>query len=172
MGREGRLPWRIPEDSKFFNDQTAGQICVVRVGRICFETWPPGHSRWPPLRGHHSEKILGSERRSRRFLPWRGPCLCRDRSLVEIYVTGGEQVFEEALTLSRPMRLHLTLVHADVAGDRLFPEWRHLPWKEIDRRESQDANFRFTCFRPWSANAARAKRAPSPRKRTAKRPGF
>src|SRR4051812_15354442 len=38
IGREGRLPWRIPEDLQYFHDETAGQICVL--GRICFETWP------------------------------------------------------------------------------------------------------------------------------------
>ncbi|MDB6126679.1 MAG: dihydrofolate reductase region, partial [Verrucomicrobia bacterium] len=32
IGREGRLPWRIPEDYQFFQDQTAGQIVVL--GRI------------------------------------------------------------------------------------------------------------------------------------------
>jgi dihydrofolate reductase len=62
----------------------------------------------------------------------------------EIYITGGERIFAEALTLPRPLRLHLTLVHADVPGDRYFPEWRHLAWRELDRRESSDANFRYT----------------------------
>ena len=38
IGREGRLPWRIPEDLQFFHDQTAGQTVVL--GRVCFETWP------------------------------------------------------------------------------------------------------------------------------------
>jgi dihydrofolate reductase len=64
----------------------------------------------------------------------------------EIYVNGGERIFEEVLALPRPMRLHLTLVHAEVDGDRRFPEWRHLRWRELDRRESSDANFRYTFF--------------------------
>src|SRR3954463_7303447 len=38
IGRDGKLPWHIPEDLKFFHDETAGQICVL--GRVCFETWP------------------------------------------------------------------------------------------------------------------------------------
>src|SRR5688572_30086867 len=38
IGRDGKLPWRIPEDLKFFHDETAGQICVL--GRICYESWP------------------------------------------------------------------------------------------------------------------------------------
>jgi dihydrofolate reductase len=62
----------------------------------------------------------------------------------EIYVNGGERIFEEVLALDRPMRLHLTLVHAQVEGDRFFPEWRHLAWREVSRRESSDASFRYT----------------------------
>jgi dihydrofolate reductase len=38
----------------------------------------------------------------------------------------------------------LTLVHAEVPGDTYFPEWRHLPWRELQRRESSDANYRYT----------------------------
>src|SRR4051812_14472452 len=38
IGRDGRLPFDIPEDKKWFHDQTAGQTVVL--GRICFQTWP------------------------------------------------------------------------------------------------------------------------------------
>jgi dihydrofolate reductase len=61
-------------------------------------------------------------------------------------VNGGERIFEEVLALERPMRLHLTLVHADVPGDRHFPEWRHLAWHEVSRRASSDENYRYTFF--------------------------
>src|SRR5947199_8606277 len=38
IGRNGKLPWHIPEDLAFFHAATAGQNCIL--GRICFETWP------------------------------------------------------------------------------------------------------------------------------------
>jgi dihydrofolate reductase len=37
-------------------------------------------------------------------------------------------------------------VHAEVSGDTFFPEWRHLAWREVARRESADANYRYTFF--------------------------
>ena len=64
----------------------------------------------------------------------------------EIYICGGERVYAETLALSRPMRLHLTLIHAGIPGDTFFPEWRHLSWRELARRESSDANYRYTFF--------------------------
>ena len=62
----------------------------------------------------------------------------------EIYICGGQRIYEETLALGRPMRLHLTLIHAEVPGDTFFPEWRHIPWRELARRESGDGIFRYT----------------------------
>jgi dihydrofolate reductase len=142
MGRDGKLPWRIPEDSKFFNDETAGQICVG--GRICFETWPKAK-----LDGRRSVVVTTQASLAEPNLVWTAASLPAAVAIAEtlpgeIYITGGERIFAEALTFTRPLRLHLTLVHADVPGDRFFPEWRHLAWRERDRRESSDANFRYT----------------------------
>lgn len=155
IGRDGRLPWRIPEDAEFFERQTAGQICVL--GRVCFETWPRATqdgrraivltSR--PLAGARSH---GSRERQR-VEPDHPPIAVRtlhnalalaDTLPGDIYICGGQRIYEETLALARPMRLHLTLVHAEVPGDTFFPEWRHLAWREITRRESADANFRYT----------------------------
>ncbi len=141
MGRDGKLPWRIPEDSKFFNDATAGQICVG--GRICFESWPRAK-----LDGRRSVVVTAKTALAGPDV-WVVPSLLEGIAVAEtlpgeLYITGGERIFAEALTLNRPLRLHLTLVHADVPGDRYFPEWRHLTWTEVDRRESSDSNFRYT----------------------------
>ncbi|MDB6114422.1 MAG: folA, partial [Lacunisphaera sp.] len=38
IGRDGRLPFDIPEDKAWFHAKTAGTVVVL--GRICFETWP------------------------------------------------------------------------------------------------------------------------------------
>jgi len=61
-------------------------------------------------------------------------------------VCGGQRIYAETLALAgtRPLRLHLTLVHAEVDGDTFMPEWRHLPWRETARRESADANHRYS----------------------------
>ncbi len=143
IGRDGKLPWRIPEDLKFFHDQTAGQIVVL--GRICYQTWPRVllDGRRPVVITSNAQLAkpgvevaasLGEALRIADTLPG------------DIHICGGERIYAETLALERPMRLHLTLVHADVPGDTFFPEWRHLPWRELDRRESADANFRYTFY--------------------------
>ena len=64
----------------------------------------------------------------------------------EIYICGGQKIYEETLALpaSRALRLYLTLLHAEIPGDRFFPDWRQQRWTEISRRESADKNFRYT----------------------------
>ncbi|HET7535533.1 MAG TPA: dihydrofolate reductase, partial [Candidatus Didemnitutus sp.] len=38
IGRDRKLPFRIPEDHAWFHEKTAGQTVIL--GRICYETWP------------------------------------------------------------------------------------------------------------------------------------
>jgi dihydrofolate reductase len=141
IGRDGRLPWRIPEDFRFFDDKTAGQIAVL--GRICFESWPEASARGrrPVVVTSHPERLPASARGA--------PSLPAALGLAyalpgEIFICGGERIYAEALAHPGPLRLYLTLVHAEVSGDRHFPEWRHLRWREIERRESADEKFSYS----------------------------
>lgn len=141
IGREGRLPWRIPAESRFFHAATLGKICVL--GQICFETWPRAlhGGRRPIVVTRHRELA----RRGVRVAASLPKALALAETLPgELFVCGGQRIYEESLALKRPMRLHLTLIHADVPGDRFFPEWRHLSWRETARREGADAGYTFT----------------------------
>jgi dihydrofolate reductase len=143
MGRKNRLPWRIPEDLRIFHEKTAGKTIIL--GRICYQTWPRAREDGRRLIVVTSDPSIERDGvRVARSVP---EALEIAESMPgEIYVNGGERIFEEVLALSRPMRLHLTLVHAEVQGDRHFPEWRRLQWRELDRRESSDENFRYTFY--------------------------
>jgi dihydrofolate reductase len=141
IGRNGRLPWHIPEDLAFFEGKTAGQICIL--GRICFRTWPKA------TRDGRRAVVVTRDRSLARENVHVTDSLANALQIAEalpgeIYICGGQRIYEEALTLERPMRLHLTLVHAEVPGDTFFPEWRHLSWREVARRESADAKYQYT----------------------------
>jgi dihydrofolate reductase len=143
MGRKNRLPWRIPEDLKCFHEETAGKTIIL--GRICYQTWPRARADGRRL------IVVSSDRSVARdgvqvAASVREALEIAETMPGEIYVNGGERIFEEVLALDRPMRLRLTLVHADVEGDRYFPEWRQLKWREVSRRDSSDENFRYTFF--------------------------
>ena len=158
IGRAGKLPWHIPEDLKFFHDETAGQICVL--GRVCYETWPRVRldGRRPVVL---ASKPLAPAPEATEAEPIVAHSLSEALEIAEglpgeIFICGGERIYAETLGLSRPMRLHLTLIHAEIPGDTHLPEWRHLAWRERERRESSDTNYRYTFLTldregPWAS---------------------
>jgi len=147
IGREGKLPWHLPEDLAYFHEATAGRIVVL--GRVCFETWPRValDGRKPVVISRNT----GLQREGVRVAANLDEALTLAEALPgEIMICGGEKIYAETLALAettgRALTLHLTLIHAEVTGDTFMPEWRHLAWREIARRESADAQFRYTFF--------------------------
>lgn len=164
IGRAGRLPFDIPEDKQWFNDQTANQTVVL--GRICFETWPgvlsdgrrpivitsqPEHVRQAGADKMEPARRADSNLRLAQVPP--GPALLTVPNVSEalalaqklpgrIMVCGGQRIYEETLPIAD--RILLTLVHAQIDGDTWFPEWRHLNWRETWRREGADSHYRYT----------------------------
>ena len=139
IGRAGRLPFDIPEDKAWFHEKTAGQTVVL--GRICYETWPKvlADGRQPVVISRN-RALARPNVRITNNVP---EALAIAQTLPgEIMICGGQRIYEETLPLAD--RLLLTLVHAELPGDTYFPEWRHLPWREIWRQEGADANYRYT----------------------------
>ena len=141
IGRNGQLPWSIPEDTAHFHAATTGQIVVL--GRVCFETWPKATAD-----GRRAVVVTKDRSLARDGVTavdsFKAAIAAAESLPGEIYICGGERIYAEALALPRPLHLHLTLVHAEVPGDTFFPEWRDQAWRELSRRESFDANFRYT----------------------------
>jgi dihydrofolate reductase len=118
IGARGGIPWRLPDDQRFFKQLTTGH-CLV-MGRATFESIGrllPGRttlilSRQPDYR------VAGA-----RVLPDLDAALGAARAADEdeVFVVGGATVYAEAL--ARADRLYLTRVDADVEGDVLFPDF-------------------------------------------------
>jgi dihydrofolate reductase len=155
MSYEGKRPWAIDEDTTFFHERTAGQTCVL--GRVSFEKWPRAtfDGRQPLVVTSHMlvstrhPWALESASNAPVNPPMLLPTFCdalvvAETMPAEIYICGGRRIYDETFALSRPMRLHLTQVHAEIPGDSFFPDWREGGWFEVARRESSDANFRYS----------------------------
>ena len=142
IGRGGRLPWSIPEDTAWFLGRTRGHTVVL--GRRSYEDWRDAAD---------DRDVIVVTRDSTLARPgarvWTAPTLDAALALAEhtptrgeILICGGERLYEEALP--RADRLLLTLVHAEVEGDTRFPDWRGRFTREVARRESRDAQWRYT----------------------------
>ena len=121
IGRNQRIPWRIPGELAYFRRMTWGQTVVM--GRRTFESIGrplPGRnncvlSRNPAYQApgitavHDPRNIVELSRAGRR-----------------VFIIGGSDVF--ALFLNDADRFYETLIEREIAGDTFFPAWHREQW--------------------------------------------
>jgi dihydrofolate reductase len=126
IGRDGALPWRLPEDLAFFKRTTMGHPIVM--GR---RTW---ESIGRPLPGRRNIVVsrqadfvaAGAE-----VAPSLDEALSRCAGAAEVFVVGGAQLYREALP--RALRLIVTEIDADFEGDTHWPAPDPTQWREAQR---------------------------------------
>jgi dihydrofolate reductase len=128
IGAGGRLPWRLPADLRRFKAITMGKPIVM--GRRTHE------SIGRPLPGR--ENIVVTRDRDFRapgctILHGVDAVLEHCRGAEEIMIMGGAELYRQLLPEAD--RIHLTEVHADLAGDTSFPPWNREDWREISRED-------------------------------------
>lgn len=132
IGRGGDLPWRLPEDLKYFRAVTMGKPIVM--GRRTFE------SIGRPLAGRANIVVT----RNAEFrvdgvdiaaTPDDAIAVAARRAgeagVAEIMVIGGAELYRAVLP--RADRIYLTEVHEAVEGDTMFPEFDRDEWRESAR---------------------------------------
>ena len=132
IGRDNTLPWRLPNDLKYFKAVTLGKPVIM--GR---KTW---ESLGRPLPGRTNIVIT----RQAGYAPAGAKVvasldaairLAESVALIdgqdECVVIGGAEIY--ALVLPRCDRLYLTEVHANVEGDTFFPVFDRAQWHETKR---------------------------------------
>nr|AIA11135.1 Dihydrofolate reductase [uncultured bacterium] len=129
IGKGGTLPWRIPEDMKWFREITRGKPCIM--GRKTWESLPkrplPGRTNIVVTRdaGYRAEGAIVVASLDEAIV-------AAARELPEeIAVLGGAQIYAEALP--RADRIYLTRVHATIEGDTFLPEIDMHAWRLTQR---------------------------------------
>lgn len=138
IGRDGKIPWRIPGDLPRFKRLTMGHPLIM--GR---KTW---ESLGRPLPGRRNFVIS----RTRGFAPAGaevfaslGAALAACADAPEAFVIGGTEAYREALALAD--RLLLTEIDADIEGDAHFPPFDRSDWRETAREpHAADADCPFS----------------------------
>ena len=123
IGSGNRLLWHLPDDLKRFKALSLGKPVVM--GRRTFE------SIGRPLPGRPNIVISrqgGLAIDGVRVAHSLDEALAAAGSVPEVVVIGGAQIFRQVLP--RTDTIHLTRVHARVAGDVFFPELDPAQWRE------------------------------------------
>lgn len=134
IGRDGALPWHLPEDLKHFKQQTMGKPMIM--GRRTFESFRkplPGRrhivlTRDPAWSAPGAEAVHDVEE-----------AIARAGAVPEIAVIGGAAIY--ALFMDRADRIELTEVHRTVEGDTRMPPLGH-GWR-VAHREMGGPDFDF-----------------------------
>ncbi|GGF02971.1 dihydrofolate reductase [Mycetocola zhadangensis] len=131
IGRDGVMPWHIPEDLAHFKAITSGSAVVM--GR---KTWDSLPERFRPLADRRNVVVT-------RQVGWTAVGVHVAHSLDEAltlarkdpdtgwtWIIGGAEIF--AAVMDRADRLEVTEIRAEIAGDTFAPE---IPehWRAVDR---------------------------------------
>lgn len=125
IGRDGRIPWDLPEDRRLFRQLTIGHAVIM--GRRTFDSLPAA------LPGRHNIVVSST----RKYCPG----AVTVRSLLEgvalgkrlgekIFIIGGVELYRQALPLADT--LYISWVEGDDPGDRLFPAMDWSGWEIVE----------------------------------------
>ncbi|HEY5897800.1 MAG TPA: dihydrofolate reductase [Burkholderiales bacterium] len=144
IGRNGQLPWHLPEDLKHFKSLTMGQAVIM--GRRTWESLGralPGRENIVVTRQAGYEAPGAAVARSLEA----ALALCAGDSVA--FVIGGEQLFAESLPIAAG--LVLTEIQRDYEGDTRFPDYDRSRWRESQRERHTAADgtrFDFVLYEP------------------------
>ena len=132
IGRDGGLPWRLPGEMQYFRAVTLGKPVIV--GRRTFESFPkplPGRTNIVVSRTtrfeHPRVRMAGDLDEAIAI----GEEIAARDGVDEIMLAGGAELYAQALP--RADRLYMTLVHAGIEGDTLFPAFDEAAFEERRR---------------------------------------
>jgi dihydrofolate reductase len=127
IGKGGKLPWHLPNDSKYFKQITLGHTVVM--GRKTFESI--GRRPLPKRRN-----VVFT--RGEINLPGVEVAHSKDEVLAlatteEVFIVGGENVYKAFLDVAD--YLYITEIALETGGDTFFPEWDQQSFTLISAKE-------------------------------------
>ena len=140
IGKGGALPWRIPEDMKWFKEITMGKPCIM--GRKTWESLPkkplPGRinvvvTRDPGYQAAGATVVTSFDD---------AVAVAMREGPAEIAVLGGAQIYAEAM--KRADRIYLTRVHQAFEGDAYFSPLDASQWQSLQRVATQTSRLGLT----------------------------
>ena len=136
IGNNNELPWRLPQDLKYFKKVTMGK--PILMGRKTYDSIGrplPGRKNIVITRQPDwcADGVTVAGSLSSAIVLARQYAVANDLS--EVMIIGGAQIYEEALGLAN--KLYLTQIHAEIDGDAFFPKMDG-SWGEIERTDCVD----------------------------------
>ena len=143
IGKNGNLLMRIPEDMKFFNKITDGEICIM--GR---KTWESIPARNRPLKNRYNVVLSNQLEQSKKYrIEIFGDTVIKDAKQIVLFckliciedflkmggdekintfIIGGGNTYSQLLKYCD--EVYITKIYADLHADTFFPELSAEKW--------------------------------------------
>jgi dihydrofolate reductase len=143
IGRDGVLPWHLPEDQQRFRRLTGG--ATVLMGRRTWESLPP---RFRPLPGRRNLVLSRTPRQDVETFPDLQSALAAVSG--DLWVIGGTAVYQAAVAFAD--RIEVTEIQELFEGDTYAPNVGRAPDSVGEWRESTSGlHYRFLSWERGSA---------------------
>jgi dihydrofolate reductase len=122
IGRGGKIPWHLPADMRHFKEVTTGHPVIM--GRKTYESIGralPGRTNIVLSRNPEFAPVDAA------VVPSFKEALKITEGAGEIFIIGGQSLYEQALPAAQ--KIYLTLVDAEAEGDAFFPELDKSEWR-------------------------------------------
>nr|AIA17271.1 Dihydrofolate reductase [uncultured bacterium] len=152
IGRNGKLPWRIPQDSKRFQEITLGHPVIM--GR---KTWEFDVEKRPLSKRFNIVVSSSPEQEDvskhchnypfeLAFVNSVQDALKNTVNQEKAFIVGGASIYSQALNLADT--LELTLVEGNFEGDTFFPDYQHLIGSQFKLvNQEKHPGFRYETYR-------------------------
>jgi dihydrofolate reductase len=138
IGVKNDLPWKIPEDSKFFREKTLGHLLIM--GRKTFESTPePLPKRMNVVITRQKDyshpainvTVVQSLQEAIKF------CSAHTAEYGnEVFISGGGEIYKESLDIVDI--IYLTRIHKEFKGDTFYPVLDPEKFELIESRDRTD----------------------------------
>ncbi|MFK5914349.1 MAG: type 3 dihydrofolate reductase [Woeseiaceae bacterium] len=127
IGIKNTLPWKLPNDMKWFRQHTLGKPIVM--GRKTFESF--GAKPLPQRTNIIITRDASYEAENCIVVHSIDEAIKAAGNVEEVMIIGGASFYEQML--ERADRLYLTFVHAELEGDAWFPEINNADWNKVEK---------------------------------------
>lgn len=137
IGKDGSMPWHLPEDLKFFKQQTMGHFLLM--GRKTYEDLQvelEGRQIIILTRNRDyqvNNSIIAHSIKN-------GLDIARARDEDNLYIAGGADVYRQTINLADKM--YMTEINEALEGDTYFPEFDKSNWEKNKIKEYEQNNER------------------------------
>ncbi|MCB0487625.1 MAG: dihydrofolate reductase [Cyclobacteriaceae bacterium] len=135
IGKNNDLPWRLPDDMKYFMETTSGHHVIM--GRKNYDSLPEKFKPLPNRINIVVTRQKGFKAAGCEIVHSieEGVEIGRKAEERELFIIGGAEIYKASLAVADC--LYLTEIDAIIEGDTYFPEINPSEWREVSRKRHE-----------------------------------